>query len=591
MMIEKSPTRFRLAPFRPKILESLRGYNKERLLKDLMAGLTVGVVSLSLCIGLGIASGVGPGPGLYAGIVGGFLISLFGGSRVQVGGPAGAFVGLMALMVAKYGVPNVLVCTMMAGVILIVMGLLRIGSFIRFVPQPVTAGFTCGIAITILTTQIRPFLGLNFGVDALGATLKEPAEFFPKMIALFKALPTVSPVTVVLGVLLFVLLLRWPKHWGKRIPASIIAVLAGMAWVGLTHLPGLSGLGFLQVETIGSAFPNGIPQGGLEFSWPEFDWGTINALVSPAFAIALLCALESLLSAVVADGLIDDRHDSNQELMGQGIANLVTPLFGGIAVTGVIARTATNIRAGATSPVAGMVHAAFLLLVVIVAAPLVVHIPLVALAAVLIMVAWRMGEWEEFRRLHHHEWEDSAVFLVTFGLTVCFDLTVAVKIGMLLAAILFVKRVADTTRVNTMSGDAINHSYGEDLHVPEGVIVYRIFGALLFGAADRLDNVLRRESGDIKVVILHMASMSAMDATALDRLENIHAKMKMHKLHLIICGAQSQCYAMLARSGFLTEVGLENVMPDLRAAVERARILIEEKGNPSVVEESASATA
>ena len=558
-----------VARFRPKILDCLRDYDRARFFKDIMAGITVGIVALSLCIGLGVASGVSPQAGLYAGIVGGFCVSFLGGSRVQVGGPAGAFVGLMAMLVARYGVADVLVCIMMAGVFLFLMGLFRIGSFIRFVPQPATAGFTCGIAITILTTQIRPFLGLSLGVDAQGGAVAEPAEFWEKMKVLAGALPSVDWPTLGLGAVLLALQFCWPARWGRWVPGSIVVVVLGSLAVAS---------GVVEVETIGRAFrDNPIPQALPEFRFPEFSLSRLRDLVAPAVSIALLCALESLLSAVVADGLIDDRHDSNQELMGQGVANILSPLFGGIAVTGVIARTATNIRSGATSPVSGMAHAVFLLLVVLLLAPVVKYIPLVSLAVVLIVVGWRMGDWHEFKRLRKRAPGDAMVFLATFALTVCFDLTVAVEIGMLLAAGLFVKRVADTTRVDAMSGDYINREHGEKLDVPRGVVVFRLFGALLFGAADRLDTVLRRELRDTEVVILHMVDVSAMDATALDRLENLHAKLRSHRRHLVLCGPHTQPYALMARDGFLELVGDANVAADLGAAVARARELLVEK--------------
>jgi SulP family sulfate permease len=542
--------------FRPKLLECLTGYSRERLLADAMAGLTVGIVALSLCIGLGIASGVSPQAGLYAGVIGGFVVSVLGGSRVQIGGPAGAFVGLVALVAARHGVANLLICTMVAGSIMFVMGALRLGSLIRFIPQPVTMGFTCGIAITIMTTQIRPFFGLELAA--------EPAEFLPKMVALAHAAGTVNWTTVGLGFAALALIELWPKAWSRRIPGSIVAVV-------LTAIV-VRQLGWSTVETIGSKF-NGIPQGLPRPAWPDFDWRTLNDLIGPAFAIAMLGSIESLLSAVVADGLIDDRHDSNQELMAQGVANFVVPIFGGVPVTGVIARTATNIRNGATSPVAGIVHAVFLLLVLLVAAPLASAVPLVTLAAVLIVVALRMGEWDEFRLLARKPRGDSAVFLTTFALTVCFDLTTAVQVGMVFAAALFVKRVADTTEIKAMTAE------GEGSHetvkgLPQDVVVYRVHGALLFGAADKLETVLRRAGGDLRVIILHLAAVTAMDATALARLEELHAKLLRHKKHLILCGPHTQPYAVMERAGFLERVGADNITGDLETAVARAKELI-----------------
>lgn len=544
--------------FRPRLMEVFRDYSREKFFGDLGAGLTVGVVALSLCIGLGISSGVTPAAGLYTGIIGGFLVSMLGGSRVQIGGPAGAFVGLVALIAAQYGLANLLLCTMLAGVILFAMGALGLGNLIKFVPHPVTTGFTCGIAITILMTQVRPLLGLQLA--------EEPAEFLPKVQALFAALPTMHGPTVLLAGLSLAIVLFWPKRW-SRVPGSIVAVLAGTVAAGAFGWP---------TETIGSRF-GGIPSGLPALAWPEFDWEHLNGLIRPAFTIAVLGAIESLLSAVVADGLVDDRHDSNQELMAQGAANFVVPLFGGIPVTGVIARTATNIRSGARTPVAGVVHALFLLAVLLVAAPLAKHVPLVVLAAVLAVVAVRMGEWEEFLLLHRKPRWDATVFLTTFGLTVVFDLTVAVEVGMVLAAFAFIKRVADTTQVHAMTGEqpelaAAGHEPVKDL--PPGVVVYRVFGALLFGSAEKLDRVLRRSGGDTRVVILHMAAVTAMDATALNRIESLHAKLKRRHEHLILCGPHTQPYFMMERAGFFDALGRENIAADLPAAVARARTLL-----------------
>jgi len=545
--------------FRPRLLEALRDYSRDKFLADLGAGLTVGIVALSLCIGLGIASGVTPQAGLYAGIIGGFLVSALGGSRVQIGGPAGAFVGLIALMVAQFGLADLLLCTMMAGIILFVMGALRLGSLIKFVPHPVTVGFTCGIAITILSTQVRALFGLELPAA-------EPAEFLPKMSALAQALPTLRwPTAVVAGLSLAIILL-WPRRW-NRVPGSIVAVIFASVLVAVFKLP---------VETIGNKY-GGIPQGWPDFHFPTVDLGHLGDLIRPAFTIALLGAIESLLAAVVADGLIDDRHDSNQELMAQGAANFVVPLFGGLPVTGVLARTATNIRCGARTPVAGLVHAGFLLVVLLVAAPLASGVPLATLAAVLAVVAIRMGEWEEFRLLLRRPKGDSAVFLTTFGLTVLFDLTVAVEVGMVLAAFAFIKRVADTTQVHKLTGEetgAGGQGHEPVADVPPGVIIYRVFGALLFGSAEKLDSIIRRSGGDTRVVILHMAAVTAMDATALNRIENLHEKLHRHGKHLVLSGPHTQPYFMLEKAGFFDRLGRENIAADLPSAVVRARELL-----------------
>jgi SulP family sulfate permease len=557
--------------FRPRLIGALRGYTRDKFLADVGAGLTVGVVALSLCIGLGISSGVTPQAGLYSGIIGGFLVSALGGTRVQIGGPAGAFVGLIALMVARYGVADLLLCTMLAGVILLLMGALRLGDLIKFVPHPVTTGFTCGIAITILSTQLRPLLGLQLAGP-------EPAEFLPKMVALAGAVPTLRWPTLVLAVVSLGIVLFWPRRW-SRVPGSIVAVVLGTLLVAVNHWLAQRGhLPELSVETIGSKY-GGIPQGMPSFHFPTIELQHLSGLIRPAFTIALLGAIESLLSAVVADGLIDDRHDSNQELMAQGAANFVAPLFGGLPVTGVIARTATNIRCGAATPIAGMVHAVVLLGVLLVAAPLAGGVPLAALAAVLTVVAIRMGEWEEFLLLRRKPRGDTAVFLTTFLLTVLFDLTVAVEVGMVLAAFSFIKRVADTTQVHAMTGEVTPGTQGHEhvAGVPRGVMIYRVFGALLFGSAEKLDNVLRRSGSDTRVIILHLAAVTAMDATALNRVENMHAKLRRHRQHLILSGPHTQPYFMLEKAGFFDELGRENVCADLAAAVARARELLAKK--------------
>ncbi len=552
--------------FRPKLLECLRDYSREKLLRDVLAGLTVGIVALPLAIGFGIASGVSPGAGIYTAIIGGFLVSALGGSRVQIGGPAGAFVGLVYAIVAQYGLPNLLVCTVLAGGLLFIIGAARLGTLIKFIPHPVTTGFTCGIAITIITTQIKEFLGLQMD--------KVPADFGDKMIAFGRALPTTGGATVAIGVAALAIIWLWPAAWARRVPGSIVAVVVGTLVVWWFKLP---------VETIRSrfgdeAFPHGLPA----FKLLEFDFHHLGDLVRPAIAIALLGSIESLLSAVVADGMIDDRHDSNQELMAQGVANMTVPFFGGIPVTGVIARTATNIRNGAGSPIAGIVHAGVLLLIVLVAAPLAKFIPLTVLAAVLVVVAIRMGEWDEFLLLKRQARSDAAVFLVTFFLTVVFDLTVAVEVGMILAAGLFIKRVTDTTHVAAIDDTGApgqGHEIVRDL--PPGVLVYRVFGALLFGAADKIDNVLRRGAADARVVVLHMSAVTALDGTALNALENLHEKLRHHKKHLILSGPHTQPYFLMQKAGFLETVGEANVTADLESAVARARELAALKKPPT----------
>jgi SulP family sulfate permease len=547
--------------FRPRLIESLRGYSRERFKHDLFAGITVGIVALPLAIGLGIASGVSPGAGIYTAIIGGFLVSALGGSRVQIGGPAGAFVGLVYAIITQYGLPSLLVCTAMAGVMLFLLGAARLGTLIKFIPHPVTTGFTCGIAVTIILSQVKDFLGLPI------ATV--PAEFFARITALSGALPQLNVSTVLIGVGAYGLIRLWPLRWSRYVPGTIVAVILGTVLVRALELP---------AETISSRFgPDAFPSGLPEFRPLTLDLARLGELIRPALAITLLGAIESLLSAVVADGMIDDRHDSNQELMAQGVANMAVPFFGGIPVTGVIARTATNVRNGAGTPVAGLVHAAVLLAIVLVAAPVAKFIPLTVLAAVLIAVAVKMGDWAEFRVLHRHTKSDAAVFLVTFVLTVIFDLTVAVEVGMVLAAGLFIKRVTDTTQVTALDeAGAPGQGHERIPPPPPGVLVYRVFGALLFGAADKLDSVLRRAGTDTRVVVLHLAAVTALDATALNALDSLHAKLRRHGKHLVLSGPHTQPYVLMEKSGFLERVGAENVAADLEAAVARARVLLAE---------------
>jgi SulP family sulfate permease len=547
--------------FRPKLVESLRNYSWRRLHADLVAGLIVGIVALPLAIGFGIASGVSPGAGITTAIVGGFVVSALGGSSVQIGGPAGAFVGLIYAIVVQYGLPNLIICTAMAGLILFIFGLARLGALIKYIPHPVTTGFTCGIAITIISTQIKDFFGMHIP--------EVPAAFLEKLPAFARALPTLSLPTLAIGALSIATIKLWPKSWARRVPGSMIAIVIGTVVVHAFKLP---------VETIGSRFGDaGIPSALPSIHVPVIDLKHIGDLIRPAVAIALLGSIESLLSAVVADGMIDGRHDSNQELMAQGIANLASSLFGGIPVTGVLARTATNVRSGATSPVAGMAHALTLLLIVLLAAPLARFIPLTVLGAVLIVVSINMGEWDEFLLLGKQTKSDAAVFLVTFGLTVVFDLTVAVEIGMILAAFLFIKRVSDTTEVDAL--DQISSSTGAFGHeavpeLPPGVLVYRVFGALLFGAVDKLDSMMRRANADAKVVILHMAAVIAIDATAINALENAYEKLSRHGRFLVLSGSHTQPHALMEKSGFLKKIGSENVCRDLASAVARARVLL-----------------
>jgi SulP family sulfate permease len=548
--------------FRPKLIDCLQGYGKRKFFSDLAAGITVGIVALPLAMAFGIASGATPQAGIFTAVIAGFLISALGGSRVQIGGPTGAFIVIVYGIILQYGLANLFICTIMAGVILVVMGAARLGTVIKYIPLPVTLGFTNGIAVLIFTTQIKDFFGLK--LDPV------PSSFFAKMEALAGSFPTLNFTAMMVATGSLLLIIYWPVKWRTVVPGSIVAVIAGTLVVTFFHLP---------VETIGSRFRE-IPQGLPPFQVPTVSWGGLEHLIRPAITIALLAAIESLLSAVVADGMIDDRHDSNQELMAQGIANIVCPFFGGIPATGAIARTATNIRSGASSPVAGMIHAVTLLLILLVAAPMAKFIPLATLSAVLMLVAFTMGEWQEFRLLGKYPKSDAAVFLTTFGLTVVVDLTVAVEIGMILAAFLFIRRISEMTKVSLvdeatdMEGD--HHSLrGKD--VPPGVLVFSVFGALMFGAAEKLENILLHSRQEPNVLILRMNKVLAMDSTALNTLEHLHRKLHKRGIRLILSGPHTQPYVLMENSGFLDQLGRDNIAGDVDDALAKAQAGLDEK--------------
>lgn len=545
--------------FRPKLLDCLRGYTSEQLFADLVAGLTVGIVALPLAMAFAIASGVKPEAGLFTAVIAGFIISALGGSRVQIGGPTGAFVVIVYGIIAKYGVTNLGICTIMAGVMLLAMGFSGLGAAIKFIPYPVTMGFTSGIAVLIFSTQIKDFFGLTVE--------KVPAEFVEKVRVLGEHFGTLQWPTVLLAVTSLLIIVFWPKKWARRVPGSIIALLFGTALVMIFHIP---------VETIGTRF-GGIPQGLPKMQLPDLSWQNIHSLFQPALTIALLAAIESLLSAVVADGMIDDRHDSNQELIAQGLANIFSPIFGGIAATGAIARTATNVKNGGRSPIAGITHAVTLLIILLVAAPLAKYIPLATLSAVLVVVAFNMGEWHHFARLSRWPRSDAVVFLAAFGLTVLIDLTVAVEVGMVLAAVLFIKRMSETTQImavdESSETEGSQHSLvGRD--VPKGVLVFRVFGAFFFGAADKLETALKRARQEPKVLILRMRKVLAMDATGLNALEDLYEKMRKRGQYLILSGPHTQPYATMVKAGFIDELGEENVCPHIEASLERARAIL-----------------
>ena len=538
-------------------MESLRGYNRKAFTADLAAGITVGIVALPLAIGFAIASGVSPEKGIWTAIIAGFLISAFGGSRVQIGGPTGAFVPILAVIVSTHGYAGLALATVMAGIILVAMGLFKLGNLIKFIPYPVIAGFTSGIAVIIFIGQVKEFLGL---------TLLMPKHTPQQMLALLTHLGGTNFQAAGLGVLALVILILWPKKW-QVLPASIVAVIVTTVLVATLHL---------HVETVGTKF-GAIPSGFPSFALPRISFDHIQELMGPAMTIAMLGAIESLLSAMVADGMIEARHDSNQELIGQGIANIVCPLFGGISATGAIARTATNVRSGGRTPVAGIVHAVTLMLIVLIAAPLATSIPLTALSAVLFMVAYRMREWDNFPELMKSTKSDFGVLLITFALTVFFDLTIAVGFGLLIAGVLFVRRMEEITQIKLVTPES-DLETGEDSvrekEIPEGILVFRIEGPFFFGVAEKLDYALERTSGVPRVVIFRIRNVPAIDASGLHALEITFEKFHRRGTQLVLSGIQPQPMKVLFNSGFVDKIGLDNVCANIDLALARARAIL-----------------
>ena len=530
-----------LAPFRPRLILALRGYNRAAFVRDVTSGMTVGFVALPLAMAFGIASGVKPEQGLITGIVAGLLISLLGGSRVQIGGPAGAFVALLYGIVDRYGVANLLVATMMAGGFLFIMGALRLGVLIRFVPVSIIIGFTNGIAVLIALQQVRDLIGLPIE--------RMPANFFSQIKIIWETLPGLNPWAAMVALASLLILMLWPR-WtsGKpfvgKIPASVIALILGTLAVVAFDLP---------VDTIGSRF-GGIPARLPLPALPTLDWESARQLVAPALSIALLGAIESLLCARVADGMIDDRHDPNQELMAQGIANLVSPLFGGIAATGTIARTVTNVRAGGRTPIAGIVHALTLAAIVLMAAPLASHIPLSTLGAILLMVAWNMGEWHAFEELKRFRLPYRTTLLSTFLLTVVFDITVAVEAGLILSCLFFIWRISTLTRVESVALPNESAATGS----PEGLKtagLWRIEGALFFGSIDKLEVMLEPTEPLPKLVLLDLTRLLYMDATGQEALDNLRRSIQRAGGRLVVIAASGSPLDLMKRSGFLDRLG------------------------------------
>ena len=537
------------------VLCLLAGYTRQDLTSDLIAGVTVGLVALPLAMAFGIASGVTPQAGIYTAVVAGFLISALGGSRLQIGGPTGAFVVIVAGIITAHGVSGLLMVTIMAGVILMLMAVTGLGTAVKYIPRPVTIGFTNGIAILIASTQIKDFLGLETGVV--------PSEFLLRMRLLANGLGSIQWPALLIGVSSLVIILLLPRLT-KRVPGSIVALVLATLAVVVLGLP---------VETIGSKF-GGIPTGLPHVSLPQIRLDLIVPLLPAAVTVAMLAAIESLLSAVVADSMSGDRHNSNVELLAQGVANLAVPFVGGIPATGAIARTATNIKSGARTPVSGMVHALTLIVILLVAAPLARFIPLAALAAILFVVAYNMSEWREVRTILRLSKADITVWVMTFALTVLADLTVAVEIGMLFAALLYIYRVSQTTTVAPVTEEYIEDGRPhvlQDKLLPPYVLVLRIHGPFLFGATEKLSEATVDVDSLPAVVILRLRNMTAIDATGLHELERLAERLHATGRTLLLCGARSQPDRLLRQSDFLQSLGEENMLPHVEAALSRAR--------------------
>lgn len=554
--------------FFPKLLSTLQGYSLKLWWGDLTSGVIVGIVALPLAIAFAVASGVTPDRGLTTAIIAGFLISLLGGSRVQIGGPTGAFVVIVYRIIEQYGMEGLLLCTLMAGVLLILMGVLRLGTIIRFIPYPLTVGFTAGIAVVIFSSQIRDFLGLQTG------TL--PADFVEKWTLYFRTLGTIQTPTLIISLFSLAILFVWPRL-NRKIPASIVAVLLVTGIVHAFHLP---------VETIGARFgaiPTGLPMP----SFPSITFAELKHLMSPAFTIAILGAIESLLSATVADGMIRGRHRSNTELIAQGIANIVSPLFGGIPATGAIARTATNVKNGGKTPIAGIVHAITLLLIATFLGRFASLIPLCTLAAILVVVAYHMSEWHAFKALLRAPRMDVAVLLTTFFLTIFFDLTVAVEIGMLLAIVLFMKRMTDATTVREVTAELITDENGEseeefaDDVQPRDVVVYEAEGAFFFGVAELLRDTLNLGEVPPKVMILRMRHVLLLDASGIRAINDLRKACRRAGTTMILEGVHAQPLYALSRAKLIEKFGSDNFVGGLETALQRARHVMKERAAES----------
>lgn len=546
--------------FQPKLFSTLKNYSRANLMTDIMAGIIVGIVALPLAIAFGIASGVTPEKGIITAIVAGFIISFLGGSKVQIGGPTGAFIVIIYGIIQQYGLEGLMIATLMAGVLLILLGVFKLGTVIKFIPYPIIVGFTSGIAVTIFTTQIADIFGLNFGSD------KVPGDFIGKWMVYFKHFDTVNWWNTLISIISILIIAITPR-FSKKIPGSLIAIVLVTVVVYYLKMH----LGITCIDTIGDRFA--IEAKLPEMVVPAIGWEEIRNLFPVAITIAVLGAIESLLSAAVADGVIGDRHDSNTELIAQGIANVVSPIFGGIPATGAIARTMTNINNGGRSPIAGIIHAVVLLLIFLILMPLAQYIPMACLAGVLVIVSYNMSGWRTFKALLKNPKSDVAVLLITFFLTVIFDLTVAIEIGLVIACVLFMKRVMETTEISVIK-DEIDPNKESDLEVheerltiPNGVEVYEINGPYFFGIATKFEETMAQLGDRPKIRIIRMRKVPFIDSTGIHNLTNLCQMSQKENIHIILSGVNEKVHNVLEKSGFYELLGKENICSNINEAL------------------------
>lgn len=553
--------------FKPRLFSTLKNYSKETFMSDLMAGIIVGIVALPLAIAFGIASGVSPEKGIITAIIAGFIISLLGGSKVQIGGPTGAFIVIIYGIIQQYGEAGLIVATLMAGILLILLGVFKLGAIIKFIPYPIIVGFTSGIAVTIFTTQIADIFGLNFGGE------KVPGDFIGKWMIYFRHFDTVNWWNAVVSILSIIIIAITPR-FSKKIPGSLIAII--VVTIGVYVLKTYAGID--SIDTIGDRFTikSELPEAAI----PTLNWEAIKDLFPVAITIAVLGAIESLLSATVADGVTGDKHDSNTELIAQGTANLITPLFGGIPATGAIARTMTNINNGGKTPVAGIIHAIVLLLILLFLMPLAQYIPMACLAGVLVIISYNMSEWRTFKALLKNPKSDVTVLLITFFLTIIFDLTIAIEVGLVIACILFMRRVMETTEISVIKdeidpNDELDIAVCEEhLIIPAGVEVYEINGPYFFGIATKFEETMAQLGDRPKVRIIRMRKVPFIDSTGIHNLTSLCKMSQKEKITIVLSGVNEKVHKTLEKSGFYELLGKQNICPNINVALDRAKEII-----------------